>query len=337
NELSINADWQDITVVYGILDPSTDTNIIRIERGYLGSEPARNSYDKPDSLYYDEDEIVVTLTWYSITSGGNRGAEVGKRILDADYNIRSLNDNGPFTTEGYRVYPVISPDIPISSDYEYELIIDKTDGGPQVKASTRILESFEYRRPITNINGREFRGTLSWKNTERDIRLYQPRYYFYYDEYDLTTKQKTRKEIMFRYDDVEQRPSNPPTDFEISFTDDNHIFYSNIAGNVEPDPNVLRFFHHMRFEVWGADENLTTYLNLKRPSNSINQNRPEFTNIENGAGIFASRIKVVLDDVTLADDGATISVEEGLYIKEIMCDKRFAYIPPGSGDTCICQ
>ncbi|HBF18719.1 MAG TPA: hypothetical protein DDW81_01405 [Cryomorphaceae bacterium] len=334
NELSINAEWQDITVVYGILDPTQDTNFIRIERGYLGSEPARNSYDKPDSLYYDENEITVTLYWYEINNG-NRGNLVDSSELRPDYNIRNLNSDGPFTTEAYRIYPIISPDIPVSSQYEYELIIDKNDGGPQVTASTRVLEGFDLRRPARLGGIYEYQGLLSWDNESKNknIYLYQPRFYFYYKEYNLDTKESEMKEIMYRFQNVERKGGI--TDYEVKFSD-NNAFYAALAGRIETDSSVLRFFDHMRFEIWGADENLTTYMNLKAPSNSINQNRPEFTNIVNGTGIFASRIKLVLDDVLLQDAGSP-SYEDGLYLRQVLCEKRFARTQKGVGDTCICD
>ncbi|HAD98661.1 MAG TPA: hypothetical protein DCG19_14715, partial [Cryomorphaceae bacterium] len=227
NELSINAEWQDITVVYGILDPTQDTNFIRIERGYLGSEPARNSYDKPDSLYYDENEITVTLYWYEINNG-NRGNLVDSSELRPDYNIRNLNSDGPFTTEAYRIYPIISPDIPVSSQYEYELIIDKNDGGPQVTASTRVLEGFDLRRPARLGGIYEYQGLLSWDNESKNknIYLYQPRFYFYYKEYNLDTKESEMKEIMYRFQNVERKGGI--TDYEVKFSD-NNAFYAALA------------------------------------------------------------------------------------------------------------
>ncbi|MEQ9262805.1 MAG: hypothetical protein RLP14_06560 [Owenweeksia sp.] len=332
NELSINSEWKDITVVYGLLDPTLDTNFIRIERGYLGSEPARNSYEKPDSLYYDENEITVTLNWYNIDDNNNRGELVSSRELKPDYTIRSLNDDGPFTTEGYRVYPVISPDIPVSNEFEYELIVDKANGSPQVTATTRVLETFEINIPRDLVDGINFRGTLGWENSEGRIFLYQPRYYFYYKEFNLTTKESEIKEILYKYQDVPRK--NTDIDFELALGTD--AFYSYIANRIDTDPDVLRFFESMRFEVWAADENLTTYMNLKKPSSGINQNRPDFTNVENGAGIFASRLKVSIEGAKL-DDRGTPSFLDNLYQKQSICAKRFAFIEAATADTCICD
>lgn len=327
NTLKINAEWRDITVLYGILDPTADTNFIRIERSYLGDEPARNSFDEPDSLYYDE--IVVSLNWYQINNN-QRGELAGSVELNADFNIRDLNDNGPFTTEGYRIYPIPQA-VPINSNFEYEVIVEKPGDGPTVSASTRVLDSFDIERPVTFITPIEYNQLLRWENSEKGIALYQAYYYFYYDEYNLNTKETVTKVIKYAYGDEPQNTAKE----DIERITSPAVFYDYIAARIEDDPNVLRFFKKLKFEVWGANEDLVTYMNLNKPSNSINQNRPEFSNVENGTGIFASRVRVTLDDVQLSDNG-TPSFESHLYNRSSICSKRFAYINPAA-DTCICN
>ncbi len=328
NELDINTDWKDVAVVYGLLDATADTNFIRIERGYLGSEPARNSYDKPDSLYYKE--LTAVLNRYRIGDNNERGSLAESYNLIQDFTSRQLNDNGPFTTEGYRLYRVPESAI-ITDGFEYELVVSKPSG-PDVTASSRVLDTLRIIRPPDLISGREFNGLLEWTSLDGRIFLFQPYYYFYYKEYNLDTKESVIKEIVYQYPDVPRKSSG---NYEIKFANQ-AAFFSYIANRIETKPNVLRFFDHMRFEVWGADENLTTYMNLKAPASTFNQNRPDFTNVENGVGIFASRFKVSLDNVTLSDAGS-FSYRDYLNQSQIMCAKRFAFVDVSTGDTCVCN
>jgi len=61
NELNVRADYEDLTVLYAILDPKEDTNYVRVQRAYLGDAPASASYNETDSLYYDTADIQVLI------------------------------------------------------------------------------------------------------------------------------------------------------------------------------------------------------------------------------------------------------------------------------------
>jgi hypothetical protein len=54
-----------------------------------------------------------------------------------------------------------------------------------------------------------------------------------------------------------------------------------------------------------ASDDLNTYMNASAPSNSIIQERPPFSNISNGIGLFSSRYVNEIDTVRLGD--ATIT------------------------------
>ena len=52
---------------------------------------------------------------------------------------------------------------------------------------------------------------------------------------------------------------------------------------------VKRIAGEFQFIVSAAAEELSTFISVYEPSNSIVQERPEYTNVENGIGIFSSR------------------------------------------------
>jgi hypothetical protein len=59
----------------------------------------------------------------------------------------------------------------------------------------------------------------------------------------------------------------------------------------EPDPQnpVNRIADSVLIRINVADEALMTYLLVNQPSNTIAQEKPQFNNVENGVGLFASR------------------------------------------------
>ncbi len=96
NDFSISDDWEDVTVIYSLLDPVADTNWVRIERGYLGNAAASQSYGIPDSLYYD------SLMVYMLAFNPD-GNQVDSLYLVRDNSSRDRQP-GVFTTNDYRLY-----------------------------------------------------------------------------------------------------------------------------------------------------------------------------------------------------------------------------------------
>lgn len=318
NELKINAPWKDITVLIGLLDPQEDTNWVRVERGYLGTAPASASFDEPDSLYYQN--IEVALLEYRIDQFDNRAERTDSVVLIMDNTSRELNGNGPFTTEGYRIYRT-PPGKLINEAREYEVKVIKLDGGPEASADTRIVEPFSIRIPPSPINSRVFNLRITWDKRD-NIAIYQPFFHFYYKEFDRVTKDTTDEILTFQYPDV--------TSSQVAEVTMNKIdFFQLLAGRIPTDPNKLRFFQKIKIEVWGGGEDLYTYMNLNKPATGINQVRPEFPGVENGTGLLSSRTSAVRDDVGL------VNVLLGdLITHEAACAMQFATVV--GSDTCIC-
>ena len=55
------------------------------------------------------------------------------------------------------------------------------------------------------------------------------------------------------------------------------------------DPNVIRVPDSVEYIFTVASEELSNYIEVTNPSNTIVQEKPIYTNISNGIGIFSSR------------------------------------------------
>jgi hypothetical protein len=77
----------------------------------------------------------------------------------------------------------------------------------------------------------------------------------------------------------------------INFTARGERFYQLVRDNVPVDNDVIRR-EVVAFEivVTIGSEDLLTYMLVNEPTTSIAQNKPEFTNIGGGMGIFSSRL-----------------------------------------------
>lgn len=71
-------------------------------------------------------------------------------------------------------------------------------------------------------------------------------------------------------------------------------FYRNLASEIAKKNQTgvkTRVSHYMEYIIYSGDENLNTFLQVNQPSNTIAQDKPNYTNINGGVGIFACRSK----------------------------------------------
>ena len=158
NELDLNADYQDIGLVYGLLNPKEDTQWVRIHRTYLGEGDPLNSVGNPDSLYYDT--LVVRMEEYV-------GGSLTKTIpLTVDFTTKSL-DSGLFTSQDYRLYRTTET---LNGSATYRLVIEKPEGGPVISGETPVtcLAAARVKPP---------RNTLSCGNTACSAGVSNPQEY----------------------------------------------------------------------------------------------------------------------------------------------------------------
>ena len=85
-----------------------------------------------------------------------------------------------------------------------------------------------------------------------------------------------------------------------------------------PQGNVKsRKFNSLEFFVTVAGEELNTYLEVNKPSEGISQEKPEYTNIDNGIGIFSSRITVFSPFKKQISASSLTELKTGQYTKNL--------------------
>jgi hypothetical protein len=88
---------------------------------------------------------------------------------------------------------------------------------------------------------------------------------------------------------------NGGEDMTIKYSND--AFYTFIGDRIPYDDPAMeatvkeRYTDDVDFIIAVAADDLNLYMEVNEPSNSIIQERPEFTNISNGLGLFSSRFK----------------------------------------------
>ena len=66
-------------------------------------------------------------------------------------------------------------------------------------------------------------------------------------------------------------------------------FFNFIENNIDNNPSVIREFVNLDIRMTIGTTDLDTFISVNRPSTTVTQEKPEFTNITNGIGLFTAR------------------------------------------------
>ena len=105
-------------------------------------------------------------------------------------------------------------------------------------------------------------------------------------------------------------------------------FYQFLASQLQPNSAVRRFVrqkaYNRNFDILfsAGTQDLYTYIEISQPSTSITQNPPQFTNVQNGFGLFTARnVQVYNAAYGYYIAGSTIdSLYNGRFTKGLFCD-----------------
>lgn len=321
NELDINAPHKDITVVYSTLNENADTNWVRINRTYLGNDGAAGGNQQPDSIYYNNLQVILE----ELNAAGN---VINTFALPRDEQSRNL-DSGYFTTDGYHLFRI---DQAINGTSTYRLTIDKPDGNlPQVSATTPIVGGLSITEPKAQLpvsfgrTGEEF----AWKPAN-NARIYQGFIRLHYVETNNNNvADSVRKFVDYKFP-IRYGDRLDGTGSDISVNISYETYYRFLLNSIGVNNNVRRFFRGIDMFVTAGADDLSTYISISQPAQGIVQDKPFYTNVTNGAGIFSSISKV--EKLGMAFSIASRdSLVKGIYT----CELRFAKAQ--AGDTCMCD
>jgi hypothetical protein len=147
NDFELTSEWQEIPVVYGILDPTAENQYIRVEKAFLDPENSALQVAKiPDSLYYAEGEISVFIQ--------RKGEPTLYPLTRVDGNSEGIRrDTGIFADSPNWLYKLPTNNLPggLRDQNTYVLVIKRANGKPDITAETTIPKSFQIQSP--NISG----------------------------------------------------------------------------------------------------------------------------------------------------------------------------------------
>jgi hypothetical protein len=288
--VSLIGDFEETVVVYGILDQADSVHYIKINRAFIGPG---NSYDLaqiPDSSYFTD--VVATVT----EVGG-----AGRVWTLVDTLVDNKDPNGVFFSPTQKLYYFHTINqAGLNPSAKYRLDISVKGGALKVQAETEIVtgitstassQNFSFKFAddpgsyVTSAVNVSNVGNSYVVNTALDINFY---------EYEGTAYNlKTAKWSLGEADVVPQSSK--------AFSASGNSFYTLIKSNITQNSAITkRTLKSLTVRITGGAEELYNYMTVNKPSSTLAQSKPTYTNLSiigegRVLGIFSSRQTVTFE------------------------------------------
>lgn len=268
------APYKDISIVYGLINIKDTVQYLRINRGFLCTDDPYNYTQTNDSVNYPDNAFEVFLEEYV----------EGELVAEIEYDpVDRQKEPGLFSNEWNCVYRT---EAEIHAESEYKLRVIERSSGRELSGWATVLgeitikDSFYQERAFYRVDYvaedmHDYEGSLDPYDHEHYIMR------FLYWEY-------ADGETYFKY--VDWVPTiNPLMEYKIE--DSLQLFdqyYAYLATQIPVNPNVRRRARGVDYMLALPGKELQNFIQVyQQPTNP--HFFPEYSNVENGGGIFGSK------------------------------------------------
>lgn len=306
----LEAEWEDIPVVYAFINQGETAHYVRVEKAFL--EPggdARAIAQIADSLYYENAIVQIEKV--------NTGQKYTLQKVDG--NLEGyVREEGPFATAPNYLYKIPGAEIGLTGGQKIRFILDRGDNKPLVTAETVVLpEMILSQSTLSNpINFDDYNKAVNPRfNPGPDAVLFDVRWIIHYKEArsDDPSVFEPRQVIWVIDPSLERTGTNTAQDVRI----ESRSFFQFIGSNLPATPNAKKF-ESIEMVVTAAGQEMADFLQVSQANLGITSTAqvPSYTNLSEGRGIFTSRSTLTIADLKLRQP-ALDSLETGIYTKHL--------------------
>jgi hypothetical protein len=358
NDLKILAPYKESMSVYAILTsqesaPANQFNInskyhrqyVRINKIYLGEGNAYEMAQVNDSVNYRQGVLRVSLTrtLYGNAAPTTVGSGSKYEIVFNDTVIQMAP--GPFNQNQRLWYT----DDSLYSTGDYYLKIKNTVTGAEFNSKTTMISAvlqpgiFQplgspyYPVAFSPSNPAYYYLDLSVTSLHRTIKFNSvPNGRDYscimrFNYIDSTGSGNIPKVIDYEFGRISSvsLTGSEPLEFDYNSGDYFNFLYSEIAKNGDPTGFLARRAVNIEYIITAASQDFADFIKISAPSTSIAQDKPTYSNIDNGAfGIFSCR------STYRAPKQLANATLDHLASKKPLCDLRFVNSAGNISPTC---
>jgi hypothetical protein len=287
--LDVTGDYQETMVVYGLLDQSQPKQYIKINKAFLS---------KGDALVFAK--VKDSVQFVNLLDVKLKRLSDGKEfILNPDNSIQK--DEGAFFSgdQANAIYSFNSTGSDaLNPNSGYTLSITNTSNGNKVTATTSLISDFTITKPFSGTNSSSFIFTPPNENTRlfiewmssKNARMYQLVVRLNYEDYTSTNGIKDTVEHHLDWVFPVHTTSNS-NGGETMGNDFSRIEYLDYIGHHLTDYAELESRRAINIDllIVAGGQELNTFIEVNKPSGGLVQEKPIYSNINNGYGLFSSR------------------------------------------------
>jgi hypothetical protein len=308
-DLDVTGDWKETMVVYGLLDQSQPKQYIKINKAFLGQGNAFEYAQVKDSVQF-ANSLSVTLV-RTHPNGTTKSF-----ALHRDNSIPKNSGTFYSGSQGSAIYSFNSIDTisgvndlldeTASGDsyYTYKIVVHNEDTGTEATATTQLVGDFGNLispsagasvASLIILGSDNYRYAITL-NTAKKARVYQVIARLDYVD-SLISGGNVNHSIDWNLGEKVTTSLDGNEQMDFGFRGMDYMAY--LGGTMGTYPDLHhRMAGNFKIIVISAGDDLNTFINVNKPSTGIVQEKPEFTNITNGLGIFSARMtKIPFDHI----------------------------------------
>jgi len=291
--LIVNADWKDVTVVYGLLDQTEPIHYVKVTKAFLGPGNALQFAQISDSSNYDT--LKVYMEEYN--------SSILLRTIALHDTLITNKDSGVFYFPVQKVYYTTAK---LNTGLTYHLVINVIKKGVTqkvVEGYATLIGDLDVSIPMS-VSKASFQSgkntEVKWTSATGGIR-YQVDIRIRYAETKIGVPNSTVIKSLdwLALTDIKSLSDKGGQTMDYYLSGD--AFFVFIGSQLKSDSvngqPVTRALRNCDFIFTVGSNDLSTYMDVTAPSMTIIQERPAFTDIINGIGLFSARTVVGIDSL----------------------------------------
>jgi hypothetical protein len=299
NDLDINSDPKETAVVYGIIDPNSNIQYLRINKTYLVNSNAIQATQNASLMNFGID-LKVTLKRLEKSNNKFIEKEAYTFVLDSSYT----KDPGLFYKEPNVIFKAATSSPKLISNDKSEYVLEMENIKTGYKAFSKTLPVLQsvislplsfyffksnpavYTLNLFGANTKQYTNVPIEFTTGKNSKIIFPYIRFYYHELAGNVKSSS---LYIDFPMQYIRSNNSDGDEKVELNLNSEELYRYLGEKIQIKSGVKRFVDSVSFVVETGNSDFDTFYTVSKTSSNTTLEKPIFTNITNGLGIFAAK------------------------------------------------
>lgn len=283
-KFSVNGEYEEKPIVHFLLDQGQEYQFLKLNRTFLREGDAMEFAKDADLSYFDN--VIATVEEIK------NGVKIRDWVLKD--TIITNKKEGVFYSPDQKLYFFKAGDL--DEDAIYRLKIDIDNGNHIVTGQTELVKGVNITFPKPN-QSFNFADNDVFANGYKSTPItfvpgngaaYKVQVRFDYSEY--TTTGQLDKSVLWNIGEVDNYGMTGQT---TSMAAKGESFYEFLSRKVPSGSDVAkRTVRGMEILLTAGSSDLQTYILTNKPTSSLAQNKPVYSNVEGALGIFSARVTI---------------------------------------------